>query len=276
MCIWNNVGHDQKCERSDGKAIQYLLNCWMRSKPGFVPIPTDGRVGPKTLKVLDKFLGEVRSTAKSISRRSPELRTLQGLLPDVAAPNELTQEALSFIFIDHPSKNQSHLLPSLKKTMVLNGIDTPRRMAHFLAQVGHESGGLHYMSELSSGEQYEGRKSLGNSQKGDGARFKGRGLIQLTGRSNYEAFGKAYNLDLTSDGGDPSIIAINPDLCAATAGWFWSNKKLNAIADRNDLPRLTKKVNGGYNGFDDRWRIFDRAEFLLMKKDWPSPLLCMA
>jgi len=144
-------------------------------------------------------------------------------------------------------------------------------MLNFLAQVGHESGGLFYTEELASGSAYEGRKDLGNTQKGDGIKFKGRGLIQITGRTNYLAVSKALGTDFISNptllGGKNITTCSNVQLknAAESAGWFWSTRKLNDLANQIDITKnidsgnnlvvfkkITKAINGGYNGLPDR------------------------
>lgn len=150
-------------------------------------------------------------------------------------------------------------------------INTPIRQLCFLAQVGHESGGLFFTEELASGKAYEGRKSLGNVNPGDGVKYKGRGLIQITGRSNYQAIGNALNIDFVSNPtllGGKNVKVCTPDqlkYAALSAGWFWNLKKLNAIADTINISKpieegnnlenfktITKKINGGFNGLNDR------------------------
>jgi N-acetylmuramoyl-L-alanine amidase len=162
-------------------------------------------------------------------------------------------------------------LPYIQETCRRYGIDTPARQLCFLAQVGHESGGLHYTEELASGKAYEGREDLGNTQEGDGIRFKGRGLIQITGRSNYEALARAFSIDLVAH--PEKLGARNSGLCseeqllyaALSAGWFWHTNSLNAFADAIDIRKpidedinmkqfkgITRRINGGYNGLQDR------------------------
>lgn len=128
------------------------------------------------------------------------------------------------------------------------GIDTPRRQAAFLAQLCHESGSLKYVKELADGSAYEGRKDLGNTQPGDGPRFRGRGLIQVTGRSNYRACGLALGLDLLAS---PELLE-RPENAARSAGWFWQWRQLNQYADDDRFGSLTRAINGGYMGLDDR------------------------
>lgn len=142
-------------------------------------------------------------------------------------------------------------------------INTPLRTAHFLAQVGHESLSLIYTKELASGAAYEGRLDLGNTEKGDGSRFKGRGLIQLTGRSNYASYGKHANLNLLQKGNEGLISSV-PRYALDVSLWFWENKRLNLYADADNLMVITKRVNGGYSGLSDRQDYLDRAKFFLI------------
>lgn len=133
-------------------------------------------------------------------------------------------------------------------------IATPKQQAAFLAQLAHESGQLRYVRELASGQAYEGRKDLGNVVAGDGVRFKGRGLIQITGRSNYTKCGFALELDLLTN---PELLET-PENAARSAAWFWFQNRLNQYADNDDFVTLTKRINGGTNGLDDRmyfWKL---------------------
>lgn len=137
-------------------------------------------------------------------------------------------------------------------------INTCARKAAFLAQLAHESGELVYMEEIGSGEVYEGRKDLGNTHKGDGKKYKGRGPIQLTGRTNYRAAGKALNLDLENH---PEKVKI-PEVGFRTAVWFWNTHKLNLLADKNTLKSfrlITKQINGGTMGQNSRERYWIKA-----------------
>lgn len=130
-------------------------------------------------------------------------------------------------------------------------ITTQQRQAAFLAQLAHESGSLRYVRELADGSAYEWRESLGNVKPGDGPRFKGRGLIQITGRANYIAAGAALHLDLIAQ---PALLE-EPRNAARSAGFFWTTHNLNALADENteeSFRAITKIINGGYNGIEDR------------------------
>lgn len=147
----------------------------------------------------------------------------------------------------------------LNAAMAEFGIDTPARQASFLAQVGHESGQLRYVRELASGAAYEGRRDLGNTQPGDGVRFRGRGLIQLTGRANYAAAMLALDLDCLAH---PALIELPSGACRSAA-WFWRTHGLNELADAGDQVRVSRRVNGGNNGLAERLALFERASRVL-------------
>lgn len=127
-------------------------------------------------------------------------------------------------------------------------ITAVRRQAAFIAQIAKESGELRYTLELASGTEYEGRADLGNTQAGDGPRFKGRGLLQITGRANYDACGKALGLALIQT---PSLLEV-PAGASRSAAWFWQTRGLNELADGDKFGSITHRINGGYNGLDDR------------------------
>lgn len=131
-----------------------------------------------------------------------------------------------------------------------------QRETCFLAQVAHESGGFRYSKELASGDAYEGRKDLGNTEAGDGRLFKGRGILQVTGRSNYERVGAALGVDLIAD---PSALE-SPELACRSAAYWWKDRGLNELADRNDFLKITKRINGGVNGWADRQALLERAK----------------
>lgn len=143
--------------------------------------------------------------------------------------------------------------PALTLAMDSAKIDTRLRQAAFLAQIGHESGSLVYVKELGGASyfaKYDGRKDLGNTQPGDGARFAGRGLIQVTGRANY---GKASQALFGDDRllKSPELLE-EPEWAAKSAVWYWTTRNLNALADQDRFTDITKAINGGTNGLEDR------------------------
>lgn len=139
------------------------------------------------------------------------------------------------------------------------GLNNKTRVKHFLAQAAHETAGFKTFEEYASGVAYEGRKDLGNTQKGDGKRYKGRGIFQLTGRANYRTFGKKIGKDLESN----PMLAGDAETSVLIALEYWNNRKLSALADKEDVTGITKKINGGLNGFEDRKKYLAKAEKIL-------------
>ena len=138
-------------------------------------------------------------------------------------------------------------------------INSPIRQAAFIAQIAHESGELRYVKELASGAAYEGRVSLGNTQPGDGMKFKGRGLIQITGRNNYYECGSVLGWDFITS---PELLEQPVNACRSAA-WFWASRGLNDLSDRGDFERITKRINGGLNGYQERLVYHARAKMAL-------------
>lgn len=142
-------------------------------------------------------------------------------------------------------------------------INTALREAHFWAQAAHETGNFKYMFEIWGPtpvqSRYEGRKDLGNTQSGDGFKYRGRGIFQLTGRANYEKYGEALGLDLVNN----PDLAANPEVALRIACEYWKSRKINACADKDDVVAVTKKINGGTNGIADR-----RVCLATAKKMW--------
>ncbi|HGM5579299.1 TPA: glycoside hydrolase family 19 protein [Pseudomonas putida] len=156
-------------------------------------------------------------------------------------------------------------VPALNAAMGKYGIITRVRIAAFIAQIGHESGQLRYVRELGSDTylaKYDTGKlaaRLGNTPEadGDGQKYRGRGLIQVTGRANYEACSEALF-------GDSRLLATpelleQPVYAAMSAGWFWQRAALNSLADKGDFLTITKRINGGTNGLEDREELYKRA-----------------
>ncbi len=171
----------------------------------------------------------------------------------------LTREQLRGVMTRLSVARADECLPSLIAAMREADITNAQRQAAFLAQLAHESGELRYFEELASGDAYEGREGLGNTQKGDGRRYKGRGPIQLTGRANYRAAGRALGLDLE---GEPTRAA-DVDVGFRVAGWYWTTRGLNALADAGNFREITRLINGGYNGLEHREAYYRRALSIL-------------
>lgn len=168
------------------------------------------------------------------------------------------------------SRNASQIRASLMADKNRHGLEKPHRLAHFIAQLAHESGAWQWDEEVwgptPAQRRYEGRADLGNTQPGDGRRFAGRTTIQVTGRSNYrqftrwvrEFFPSAPDFEET-----PDAILLNPWEGLAPI-WYWSTQNLNRWADTNDIETITRRINGGLNGYDDRLRLYTRAALVLL------------
>lgn len=148
------------------------------------------------------------------------------------------------------------LEPVLSETLEAYEIGSRLRIAHFLAQICHESAGFRTTEEFANGNAYEGRKDLGNTKRGDGRRYKGRGLLQLTGRANYRAYGAALGVDLEAN----PVLAAEPRLSLRIACEYWKKRRINPMCDRDDLIAVTKAVNGGLNGLDDRRQLLAKSK----------------
>lgn len=152
----------------------------------------------------------------------------------------------------------------LESVRAAAGVETTAQAAMFIAQLGFESAGFRALTEP-SGAAYEGRKDLGNTEPGDGDRYKGRGWIQLTGRDNYRRAGKALGIDLE---GRPELAA-GMQAAAAIAAWYWREHQLADQAHADDLPWVTRRINGGMNGIEIRRRYYRRARKAFGLEDLP-------
>lgn len=167
----------------------------------------------------------------------------------------MTKDQLKKIMPYATSSNIDLYLPYLNQYMHEYGICGWLRESAFLATIIHESGSIHYVQEIASGQAYEGRKDLGNTQKGDGVRFKGRGLIQLTGRANYQKASEALGVDFVSN---PALIE-QPKYAVMVSCWWWKQHGCNELADTKDIEAVTRRVNGGLNGIADRKKWYNLA-----------------
>lgn len=157
-------------------------------------------------------------------------------------------------------------LPHLNAAMREFDIIAPPRVAAFLAQVAHESGQLQYTRELwgptPAQQGYEGRADLGNTQPGDGKRYMGRGFIQITGRANYAACSVGLYADVETLLAKPEMLE-EPGAACLSAAWFWADRGLNLLADVGNFRAITRRINGGYNGWQDRNAYYTRAKAVL-------------
>jgi putative chitinase len=180
----------------------------------------------------------------------------------------ITSSQLKKIMPYASEKNIHLYLPFLNETMAVFNINTTLRVCHFLAQIAVESGELNYVLEIASGQAYDSGKLaeiLGNKFPGDGPKYKGRGLIQLTGRANYQLF---QNWLLLHEAYAPNIMKHpetleQPKLACTVAGWYWDVRNINHFADLDNVVLVTKKVNGGRNGLDRRTAYLNRAKLAL-------------
>lgn len=160
---------------------------------------------------------------------------------------------------DCPFVRAANFTPHLNEAMWSNGIVTPERIRAFLAQIGHESGRLRHVREVwgptDAQRRYEWRADLGNTEPGDGHRYMGRGLIQITGRANYAAASEALGEDFIAS---PALLET-PRWASLSAGWFWASRDLNALADAGEFDRITRRINGGQTGRADRLALHAAA-----------------
>ncbi|MDQ3021301.1 MAG: peptidoglycan-binding protein [Bacteroidota bacterium] len=211
-------------------------------------LEADGCVGENTWKAA---IAEGLQMASS----GPEIPEANAAAPTGSG---LTFAQLKKIMIGAKTSDIETFIEPIKTVMEKYEINTPLRIAHFLAQLGHESGSMRYKQEIASGAAYEGRRDLGNTQTGDGRKFKGHGLIQITGRANHTAYAKYVgDLDLIDN---PERLGSEPAHSAGAAAWFWMTKNLNSYADNDDVLTITKRINGGTNGLQDRKDYLVRAK----------------
>ncbi|WP_170107588.1 glycoside hydrolase family 19 protein [Photobacterium lipolyticum] len=195
-------------------------------------------------------------------------------------------------FLTHASEDTvNRFCEPLNDMMERFGITTKLRVAHFLAQVAHESAefsavsenlnysanalrtvfGNYFLTEQQAQDcarkpevianiVYSNRMGNGDQESGDGWRYRGRGLIQLTGNNNYQSFKKCVDVDVVTD---PDLVAKDPSLAVASACWFWQTNNINRYADRDDLNKVTRLINGGTNGLHQRGVLLERAKAIL-------------
>jgi len=185
----------------------------------------------------------------------------------------ITKQQLTLLMPHASEKNVEKFLIPLCTAMQKYRINTPPRIAAFLAQLEVESGSLYYVEEIACGSAYEKRKDLGNlceealsaahSKKSTTGKFyKGHGLIQITGFYNHKECGKALELDLVNE---PTLLC-EPEYAAASAAWFWDTHGCNELADVGLFGKITKVINGGYNGAEERLKAYGRNKKILSVK----------
>lgn len=174
----------------------------------------------------------------------------------------ITDEQLKQIYPYSTQTNRDKYLPYINQFSKEYQMNTPEILCAFLAQIGHESGQLRYVEEIATGKAYENRKDLGNIVKGDGIFYKGRGLIQITGRSNYTSLSETLKIDFVTN---PYLLK-EPIYAVLSAFWYWDTRKLKkwSTLKDSDFVTLTKRINGGLNGYKNRVEIWNRAKRLLI------------
>jgi predicted chitinase/LysM repeat protein len=207
-------------------------------------VPSTGYYGPLTRAAMEKMGAKVGGAGPVAPTPAPG-----------PTKGGLSLSQLKTIMPNLSDARARQTLPHLNKAMAEANITTPKRQAAFVAQLAHESAEFRYFEELASGSAYEGRRDLGNVRPGDGVRYKGRGPIQLTGRANYRAAGRALGIDLE---GNPKRAA-EVDVGFRTAAWFWNSRGLNKYADAGNFREVTRRINGGYNGLASREAYYRRA-----------------
>lgn len=182
---------------------------------------------------------------------------------------EITLDQLKIAIPNSSASKRQKYLQYFNETIIEFGISTAMRIAHFLAQIAWESGSLNYTEEIASGKAYENRKDLGNNKEGDGVRFKGRGLIQITGRANYRqylefALGRKLEESEKKDEIDQyKYLLSEPKDAVRSAGWFWKNHKLNQLADNDEFTKITKIINGSTITKDKRLPCLRNAKIAM-------------
>jgi len=265
MCIKGSVRIKGKNAKPDVKIIQAALNL-AQQKDFKLPadLVVDGIKGDKTYDAIKLFQKNICKIANPDGRVDPgsTSQTLKELKKH--SKKGLSKYALTAIMTHSTTTRINTYFPLLTANLDKAQINSPLRKAHFLAQVGHESLSFKYTEEIASGSKYEGRKDLGNTEVGDGKRFKGRGLIQITGRTNYSKYADYACLNLMQKGNE-KMLATMPMYALDASIWFWTHKKLNKYADQDNIRRVTRRVNGGYNGLKDREEYLCRAKFFLVQ-----------
>ena len=169
---------------------------------------------------------------------------------------DITAEILQAVVPSLDDDKAQEVSGALNPAMDWASINTPERQAAFIAQCAHESDSFRTMREYASGQEYEGRDDLGNTEDGDGRRYKGRGYIQITGRANYTQASQDLGYDLVNN----PLLAETPEYAGYIAAWFWNSRNLNKYADAGDIITITRRINGGLNGLDSRLAFWARAK----------------
>ena len=265
------------------------------------PGETLGAIAKQYLGSSSKYMDIVR--ANDIEDPNKVAVGMELTIPDVPAVSsnvsiesssgtfELTLEQLKAILKTDDDEKAQRYLAGLNECFNQYQINTALRVAHFMAQVCHESGNFKFTSEnlnysakalrgvfgkyfptdemaeeyarepeKIASRVYADRMGNGDEQSGEGWTYRGRGLIQLTGKDNYQNYSNSCGVDVVAE---PDKVADDPTLCVGAAAWYWDSRKLNQYADEDDVKTVTKRINGGYHGLDDREEKLANAKNVL-------------
>lgn len=238
--------------------------------------------------ILDFILNLFKKEKEEVKMAENKVEPTPELTPQ---PEKLlTVDELLYINNNLYKVKCEEYIDALNKVLPENDINTPLRVCHFLAQIIHESGHFRYNSEnlnystsalktvfkkyfptdelanqyarqpeKIANRVYANRMGNGNEESGDGWKYRGRGLIQLTGKNNYTACKDEMKIDIVKN---PDLLLV-PEYALKSACWFWNKNNLNQYADKDDINSITKKVNGGLNGIESRKENLDRAKKIL-------------
>jgi putative chitinase len=220
-----------------------------------LPVGQTGQYGPTTEGLVTEFQ-RVWGVGKTGKVGKDTLSTMTRAVVCSVSLQEFTAMSPGIA----PETAKAYL-PHLNASMLRANISSDARKAAYIAQLGHESDGFNTLEEYASGADYEGRGDLGNTQRGDGKRFKGRGPIQITGRANYRSYGSAIGVDLVKD----PALAATPGVGFQLAAEYWKRNDLNRFADRGEFDTVTQRINGGQNGRADRRSRWGAAKAVLAK-----------
>lgn len=227
---------------------------------------------------------DTATTEEELSSKEPAPTQQDTSLEDLA----LSVTQLQQVFPQATMDRLQRYIEPLRQTLVSYNINTPLRICHFLAQIGHERSQLRHIEEnlnysaerlrevfgkyIKTDQQaneyanqaekiaslvYGNRMGNGAESSRDGWRYRGRGFIQLTGKYNYQRLSAALDKDLVTN---PDQLTADPLLCMQSAGWYWHDHQLNQLADANDIEGITKRINGGLHGLKDRKALYQRAK----------------
>jgi len=242
----------------------WSIRDWMHFQMGY------NTYGPRNFNKVESFINrKIRSDGFSTFKRGP--------IAAKPIKDALAETVASAMGNSLPIERYRQLTPAVVQALKECGCSNENRISMWMAQIGHESGGLRYMEEIADGSAYEGRHDLGNTQTGDGRKFKGRGPIQVTGRSNYQKLSDwAYQKRLTPE---PNFFINNPhQLSTDQYGflgvvWYWTvaRPQINSLCDSNDINAVTRAINGGLNGIEDRVNRWNRVKKLNLMPLVESP-----